>query len=104
MWLWVDDLRVPTVDWVWAKTSREAKNIIDIYRDDIELLSLDHDLGGDDTCYSLVLWMAEHDIWPAGEIRIHSANPVGRENMAATILRYGPYRQRPDLITFVRES
>ncbi|MGV8875505.1 MAG: cyclic-phosphate processing receiver domain-containing protein [Rhodococcus sp. (in: high G+C Gram-positive bacteria)] len=47
MKLWVDDLRLPPEGWEWAKTSREA--ITALSSSDVSELSLDHDLGGDDT-------------------------------------------------------
>ncbi|WP_368856486.1 cyclic-phosphate processing receiver domain-containing protein, partial [Mycobacteroides abscessus] len=30
----------------------------------IEAISLDHDLGGEDTTRPVVLWLAEHGNWP----------------------------------------
>lgn len=85
MKLWVDDLRVPPVGWSWAKTSREA---IELLRTtSLSALSLDHDLGGDDTTRPVVLWMCEHGVWP-DEIRVHSANPVGVEWLTGMINRY----------------
>lgn len=51
-------------------------------------LSLDHDMGCEQTGYDLVKWMAEYNHWPNGKINVHSANPIGRDNMIATINRY----------------
>lgn len=82
---WVDDLRTPPDGWDWAKTSTEA---IDALRlGGVEKLSLDHDLGGDDTTRPVVLWMCENEIWPR-EIRVHSANPVGVEWLTGMVDRY----------------
>lgn len=63
---------------------------------DVADASLDHDLGdfahdGGDA-WRLVDWMAEHDVWPAESISVHSANPIGVSRMLSTIDRYGPYR------------
>jgi hypothetical protein len=90
--LWVDDLRpAPDDSWVWSKTSR---NTIDTLMfagiGEITEMSLDHDLGGDDTTRPVVLWMCEHELrWPA-KVVVHSANPVGREWLEGMIYRYKP--------------
>lgn len=86
--LWVDDLRTPPDGWAWAKTSDEAIAILSEHS--VVDLSLDHDLGGDDTTRSVVLWMCEHESWPIGKIRVHSANPVGVEWLTGMIDRYRP--------------
>ena len=93
MKIWVDDIRTPPdEDWVWCKTSENALGILISSRGlghDIEAMSLDHDLGDDDTSRSIVLWMCEADFWPV-EVRVHSANPVGREWLEGMIERYKP--------------
>jgi hypothetical protein len=53
-------------------------------------MSLDHDLGGDDTTRSVVLYLCENpDLWP-GTVYVHTANPVGREWLEGMVNRYGP--------------
>lgn len=89
MKLFVDDLRDPPDDtWTVARTSAEGLEVI---RSGVQVdeLSLDHDLGGEDTSRPIVLWMAEHGGWPA-TVRVHSANPVGVEWLEGMIERYGP--------------
>lgn len=105
--LWVDDLRPPpgarpmhnalgkrhglitwSSEWTWAKTSSDALDLLDEIP--FDLVSLDHDLGGDDTTRPIVLWWCEHPwAWPT-EVRVHSANPVGREWLEGMIERYKP--------------
>lgn len=88
MKLWVDDLRPPPDDtWWWAKSSKRA--IAWLYYPYIRQMSLDHDLGGDDTTRAVVLYMCEHGVWP-DNVRCHSANPVGREWLEAMVERYHP--------------
>lgn len=91
MKIWVDDMRPrPAWDWVQAYSSSEAIVLLDNHRRSgfpVEILSLDHDLGGDDTSRRVVLWMIENDFWPV-EVRIHSANPVGVEWLEGMIERY----------------
>lgn len=92
MKIWVDDIREPPDfwDWVWAKNSESALFWLIGCRKariPVEEVSLDHDLGGDDTSRRIVLWMCENDFWPV-EVRVHSANPVGREWLEGMIERY----------------
>lgn len=99
MKIWVDDIRTPPdKDWIWAKTSKEAIEWLEVSRwcnspwcgtCSTELMSLDHDLGGDDTTRPVVIWMCENDFWPVKTV-VHSANPVGVEWLEGMIERYGP--------------
>lgn len=86
MKLWVDDERLPPNGWTWAKTYKEAIDFLNM--GEVEVLSLDHDLGLGKTGYDVAKWiedMASHGgmerlIW-----KIHSANPVGRANITAAM-------------------
>lgn len=87
--LWIDDEREPPDrhSWWWVKRSDHAIRFIDGLRP--REISLDHDLGGEDTTRLVVLWMCEHDVWPE-VVRVHTANPVGREWLVGMVNRYGP--------------
>lgn len=100
MRIWVDDVRPAPVDYVWCRTVNEAKSRILAYEClkelgffdmDIEIIDLDHDAGdfvneGGDYI-KLLDWLEETGRnYP---IRIHSMNPVGRENMRRIIERNG---------------
>lgn len=91
MKLWVDDLRPPPGDdWLWYRTSFDALTALAIARDckmRLEVASLDHDLGGDDTTRPIIMWMCEHNLW-FDEMRVHTQNPVGREWLEGMIERY----------------
>ena len=91
--LWVDDLRTPPEGWLWSKTSDEAIGTLAIYdamHMNIEEISFDHDLGGDDTTRKVVLWLCEHPwLWPQ-VCYVHTSNPPGREFLEGMIERYGP--------------
>jgi len=103
MRIWVDDIRTPPDDdgfWWWCKNSSEAIRLLVNAKfatdrgwvgsdDAISVMSLDHDLGGDDTSRRIVLWMCENEFWPE-EVRVHSANPVGVEWLEGMIERYKP--------------
>ncbi len=95
--LWVDDLRpMPEGYMFHAKTSAEAIYWLSFFKPHqwcgtckLTEMSLDHDLGGDDTTRPVVLWMIENDFWPV-EVKVHTANPVGREWLEGMIERYKP--------------
>jgi hypothetical protein len=91
--LWLDDMRPAPEGWQHAHSVNEAITIL-ITGEVIEA-SLDHDLGdyaydGGDG-YKVVDGMAENDVWPKDGVRVHSANPVGRQRIEGTVNRYGPY-------------
>lgn len=87
--LWVDDLRPAPDGWIWSKTSRNTIDTLMLSAPDgVAEMSLDHDLGGDDTTRPIVLWLCENpDHWPM-VVHVHSANPVGREWLEGMVARY----------------
>ena len=95
MKIWVDDLRPVPEGYEWAKSVNQAISLVEKAEaggETVELLDLDHDLGdyysdGGDAI-KLLDWLAERcTFYP---IRIHTANPVGRENMERMLSRYWP--------------
>ncbi len=91
--LWVDDLRIPPEEgWNWMVSSGGAIAQLHLwcnYGVPVEELSLDYDLGGDDTTMPIVDWMREHNCWP-DVINVHSMNPIGRENLLRAINHDAP--------------
>lgn len=88
MKLWVDDVRTPPDEtWWWAKSSKRA--IAFLYYPFVTRMSLDYDLGEDDTGRLVVLHMCEHGVWPK-IIEVHSQNPYGRDWLEKMIERYKP--------------
>lgn len=93
MKLWIDDCRPAPTGYIWFKSVNEVKEWIRRieYTWGIELIDIDHD-AGDYACdggdYIAILnWLEETGRnYP---IRIHSMNPVGRENMRRIIERNG---------------
>lgn len=109
MKLWIDDVRPAPKGYFWCQTVNHAKSIITLWEENreaddlnipvimlhhgrqIELIDMDHDagdyahLGGD--YIRLLDWLEETGRnYP---IRIHSANPVGVQNMRRIIERNG---------------
>ncbi len=90
MKLWIDDLRYPPEGWVWARSSDEA--VLHLTMRHWQVVSFDHDLGGDDTGMKVMDWMIEYmdiDEWPR-QINVHSANPVGVRNLINRARDYSP--------------
>ncbi|WMJ81223.1 hypothetical protein RBU49_02925 [Clostridium sp. MB40-C1] len=87
--LYVDDLRDCPKDFKIARTVKYAIYYLENYN--IEILSLDHDLGEDDkgnllpTGYDLVKYICENGL-KISKIYIHTDNPVGRCNMYETLI------------------
>jgi hypothetical protein len=91
--LWIDDLRATPAEYTHTATTSAAAIAVltDILVTGAPLtsISFDHDLGGDDTTRPVMLWMIENNVWPT-DIRLHTANPVGRDWLQSLIGRYAP--------------
>lgn len=85
--LYVDDLRICPENFEIARTYEDA--IKKIRENNINILSLDHDLGlkngVEKTGLDIVKYICENNIF-INSIYIHSDNVVGRENMYQTLL------------------
>lgn len=104
--LWLDDLRPAPAGWTHAKTVAEAQALLE--HEDVDMASLDHDLGACDQCmggrsvgewmaewayqsmphcdhagtgYTLVCWMRDTGLKPRQKPFVHSANPDGARRM-----------------------
>jgi hypothetical protein len=98
MKIWVDDTRPAPEGWVWCKTTNEACMVIACvdrlqaieHKENvptIELIDLDHDAGdyaayGGDYIKVLEFMEEKEYNYP---VRLHTMNPVGRENMRRII-------------------
>ena len=86
--LYVDDLRDCPEGFQVARTMEEAIDILETKQ--VDILSLDHDLGEDSnrnllpTGYDLVKLFCERGLH-ANRIYLHTDNPVGRDNMYHTL-------------------
>lgn len=84
MKLWIDDIRPAPEGWVWAKTAVNAIAIISAGQ--VEEISFDHDLGENVASgYAVASWLERMiyiDQLDLPKWHIHSANPVGRENIS----------------------
>lgn len=92
MKIWLDDVRPAPAGYVLAKSVNEAKKIIEENEKTqvIELIDCDHDLGdyffdGGDGIKLLDFLVERGTFYP---IKLHTMNPVGRDNMQRVIDRY----------------
>ena len=93
--LFIDDLRQPPDEtWVVVRSSAEAIAWF-LNHGCPDEISFDHDLGGEDTAMRVVHWMIETDMDAGGafipanfSFTVHSANPVGRENLKGLLGGY----------------
>lgn len=102
MKVWVDDLRVAPDGYIWCKSTNEALCLIVDNINDIEIIHLDHDMGdtfgGDAIGILQELERLSHrkeDFAAAVKnitFKIHTANPVGAQNMR-DIIQYNGWRE-----------
>lgn len=93
MKIWLDDVRPVPQGFVLAKSVNQAKSLIlnaEQKGESIELIDCDHDLGdyfndGGDGI-KLLDWLCERQTFYP--IALHTANPVGKENMERVIKRF----------------
>ena len=87
MYLYLDDVRTPKQN---MHVVRNYKECIDVLQNNyIDYLSLDHDLGEEKTGYDVAKWIVQEGI-EIPHINIHSANPVGKDNIRQLLKRYCP--------------
>ena len=87
MKLWLDDkLSPPNATWAWFNNAHKVIETLKKFR--VEEISLDHDLGDEDTFgtgYMVMLWIEEkvhnNPKYRPPIIVIHTQNPVGRDKM-----------------------
>lgn len=97
--IYVDDLRTPArPGWLTVRSYYEFIDTVqEVGLDNVELISLDHDLGDvgsnssrELTGYDCAKWLVEQ--WMDGKkvckVLIHSANPVGSSNIQTLINNY----------------
>ena len=95
----MDDQRKPGGDWVVTQTV--AQTIELLKTGEVSELSLDHDLGEDDTIgtgYDVLLWLEEQVVTngfkPPAIMRVHSANSAATPRMEQAIEQIARYAER----------
>lgn len=82
------EFRIVPREWTIAKTKKEFLGLLEAHAAEVEVISFDHDLGYDEPdgrrCAEHMLQYAE-DMVNLKEIKIHTANPVGADNLRAKL-------------------
>ena len=94
--MYLDDIRDPKTTFsVIARSSAEAIDYFTCPLGCPQYISFDHDLGGEDTAMRVVKWLVERDLDMNGEFipknfmfNVHSANPVGADNIEGYLNSY----------------
>jgi hypothetical protein len=92
MKVFLDDVRECPEGWLLAKTAKEA--IFYLITLGITEISLDHDLGTEDTGYTVAEYIergAYEKTLPRLTWHLHTDNPVGRAKMQAALTRADKY-------------
>ena len=111
MWnLFLDDLRSPADaanplginKWVIARSVKAAKELVNV-RGAPSVISFDHDLGEEEDGYSFAKWLVEKDLnalenhrdflLPDFRFQVHSANPIGAENIEKLLNNWLKYKR-----------
>lgn len=102
--VWIDDIREAPKGYTWCRSTNSALRFITQNKDYIELIDIDHDAGDyqkDGGDFIAVLkelerlsrnprWSSIYkDVIKGYSFRLHSANPVGVQNMRAIIQANG---------------
>lgn len=86
--LWVNGTRPAPPHWTWARTAQEA--VAALQANDVEEMSLDHDVAGDATARAVILWLTENPgQWPP-EILLHGSEPKRAGWLLDAIARHRP--------------
>ena len=96
--IFLDDLRQPFKGFQLVKSYNECVKLLDVRN--VEVISLDHDLGSKKTGYDVAMYMVKNDNYPK-QIYIHSANPVGAQNIYQLIKRYCPDHIEVKIISYL---
>lgn len=100
MKIYLDDIRNPSDTypsgdtWVLCRSVDEFERVLFENSDEVEVISFDHDLGVDETgeevrsgydAVCIVEKLVYEGVMEPPEMRVHSANPVGRRRIELTI-------------------
>ena len=82
--VYLDDDRMAPKGWIRVNNVKAAIHLLD--KGNVDIISLDHDLGTEETGYKVILWI-ENQVAMRGfvppEIKIHSANAGAYDKMVA---------------------
>jgi len=77
------------VSWRWAKSAQQAMDFVEEFGHP-KIMALDHDLGPGPNTMAFIRWMSDGG-WHQPKWYVHSANPVGAENINAFMRSWEKY-------------
>ena len=87
MFLLIDDLRNTPSDFI-ARTPSAGKEALRRLKPLLTHVIFDHDLGGEESGYDVMVWALDNGFMP-DNVQLVTSNPVGRDNMIAALLSSG---------------
>lgn len=91
----LDDKRnFPDREYNCCRSYDDCIALIDIFKNDIQFISLDYDLDEDNTGYDVLVYMKENNIF-SDHINIHSSHELGVPKMK----KYADYNFKDSVIT-----
>lgn len=78
--LWLDDERLALPGFYQAESIVKAQDLVTSYGPPA-FMSLDHDLEGEKTSMDFIKWLSQNYFDLPPKYTVHSANPVGKENI-----------------------
>lgn len=90
VYIYLDDFRPCPAHAIPARSFEEAIILLNEFKNkNIDIyFSFDHDLGEEKTGYDVAKYIVENQI-PIAAFYVHSANPVGRQNIIQLLTHYG---------------
>lgn len=90
--IYLDDKRQNPQGFVLTKTVEDTIILLKLYENEVDILSLDHDLGSYiQTGYDVLLWIEKemflNGYIPPKKIHIHTTNPSARVKMELAVKR-----------------
>lgn len=86
MKVWLDDIRKPPKGYIWCKNYNEI--IFILMNKKVSIVDFDHDLGEEKSGYDVAKFIVENNI-EIDSFKVHSQNPVGRDNIIHLLTHYG---------------
>lgn len=96
VYIWLDDVRpcaIPPIKCEYGLITRDyesaIRNIEHYKNSDKQLyIDFDHDLGEGKSGYDVAKWIVENHVYNV-HYRVHSMNPIGRQNIEQLLDHYG---------------
>ena len=85
--VFLDDARPCPAGFTAARNFAECILLLEEF--EVNVLSLDHDLGENKTGYDVAQWLVNHTRWP-NEVFLHSSSLASRDKMYQLLVRHAP--------------